>query len=132
MSSNPSLRDTTEAIIVAHKGESKLEIPAEHKLQDDKGTYTPWLVDSDYFTSLAQDHWVVAPESAQRIGHPAPFPVELVERLIKFYAYPGAHVVDPFGGSGTVGVAAQRLGCDATLFEISQQYCELAKERLGQ
>jgi len=129
--SAPSIRDTTECIIVAHKGSSSLEIPSAAKLKDDKSTYSAWLADGDYFMELAQDHWVIAPESAKRVKHPAPFPVELVERLMHFYAYPGAHVLDPFGGSGTVAVAAQKLGCDATIVEISQQYCELAKGRLS-
>jgi len=129
--SDPSIRDTTECIIVAHKGQSKLELPNEVKLKDEKGTYTEWLADVDEFMGMAQDHWVIAPESAQRVKHPAPFPVELAKRLIRFYAYPGAHVLDPFGGSGSVGLAAQELGCHATLIEISQQYCELAKGRLG-
>lgn len=131
LSSDPSIRDTTECIIVAHKGQSKLELPSEVKLKDEKGTYTEWLADVDEFMGMAQDHWVIAPESAQRVKHPAPFPVELAKRLIRFYAYPGAHVLDPFGGSGSVGLAAQELGCHATLIEISQQYCELAKGRLG-
>lgn len=129
--SDPSIRDTTECIIVAHKGQSKLELPDEVKRKDEKGTHTAWLADSDEFMGLAQDHWVIAPESAQRIGHPAPFPVELAARLIRFYAYPGAHILDPFGGSGTVGIAAKKLGCSATLIELSQKYCELAKERLN-
>ncbi len=130
MASSPSLRDTTECIIVAHKGSGTLDIPAEHKGKDDKGSYTPWLVDSDYFMELAQDHWVIGPESAQRVKHPAPFPTELVKRLIHFYGFPGCHVVDPFGGSGTVGVAAKALDCQATLFEISQDYCSLAEGRI--
>ena len=128
--SSPAIRDTTECIIVAHKGGDALEIPTEAKLRDEKGTYTEWLADGDYFMSLAQDHWVVAPESAQRVHHPAPFPVELVTRLMHFYAFPGAHVLDPFGGSGTVGVAAKQLGCKATLVEISAAYCALAQERI--
>ncbi len=127
---NPGLRDTTECVIVAHKGESDLEIPVEYRCHDDKGSYTAWLADSDYFMSLAQDHWQIAPESARRIGHPAPFPKELVRRLIHFYGFPGCHVVDPFGGSGTVGVVAKELGCQATLFEISEQYCQIATERI--
>lgn len=127
---NPSLRDTSEAIIVAHKGSAQLEIPAECRLKDDKGTHTAWLESSDYFMELAQDHWAVSPESARRVKHPAPFPVELVRRLIHFYAFPGAHVLDPFGGSGTVGVAAKALACAATLFEIDASYCEIATERI--
>jgi len=127
---NPGLRDTTECIIVAHKGDSDLAMPAEYRLRDDKGSHSAWLADSDYFMSLAQDHWKVAPESASRIGHPAPFPKELVRRLIHFYGFPGCHVADPFGGSGTVGVVAKELGCKATLFEISEQYSALAQERI--
>ena len=129
--SSPALRDTTECIIVAHKGSDTLEIPAEHKGVDDKGTHTCWLQDGDYFMELTQDHWVVAPESAQRVGHPAPFPVELVKRLMHFYAYPGAHVLDPFAGSGTVGVAAKTVGCQATLIEVSGNYCAIATERIN-
>ena len=53
----------------------------------------------------------------------------LAERLIRFYAYPGAHVLDPFAGSGTVGVAALRLGCRATLVDIDASYCALAQRR---
>lgn len=127
---DPGLRDTTECVIVAHKGQSNLEMPAEHRLHDEKGSYTAWLADSDYFMELAQDHWQIAPEQARRIGHPAPFPTELVRRLIHFYGFPGCHVADPFGGSGTVGVVAKELGCQATLFEISQDYSRLAEERI--
>lgn len=129
--SDPALRDTTEAIIVAHKGSGKLAIPDAVKAIDGKGAHTAALADSDYFMELAQDHWIVAPESAQRIGHPAPFPVELAKRLIDFYAYPGAHVLDPFGGSGTTAIAAMRADCSATLIEISAEYCRLAEERIA-
>jgi DNA modification methylase len=128
--SNPALRDTTECIIVAHKGDGTLILPEEVRRRDEKGTFTEWLADSDYFMELAQDHWVVAPESAQRVKHPAPFPVDLVTRLIHFYGFPGCHVLDPFGGSGTTAVSAKRLGCQATLVELSADYCALAQERL--
>ncbi len=83
----------------------------------------------ELFLALTQGLWQVAPESAQRFGHPAPFPAELAERLIRLYGYPGCHVVDPFGGSGTVGVAAQQLGCRATLVDIDAGYCALAARR---
>lgn len=130
--SDPTLRDTTEAIIVAHKGDGKLEIPDDARLWDDKGAHVGALASSDYFMELAQDHWIVGPESAQRIGHPAPFPVALVRRLIDFYAFPGAHVLDPFGGSGTTAIAAMEARCTATLIEMDAKYCQLAKERLNQ
>ena len=126
--SDPALRDCTEAIVIAHKGAGHLALPTDVVQHDDKGSYSP-LLPGELFLALTQDFWQVPPESAQRIGHPAPFPVELAERLIRLYGYPGCHVVDPFGGSGTVGVAAQRLGCRATLVDIDAGYCELAARR---
>ena len=129
--SDPSLRDTTEAIIVAHKGSSKLFIPEHAKQVDEKGTHTPALADSNYFMELAQDHWVVAPESARRVGHPAPFPVALARRLIDLYAYPGAHILDPFAGSGSTGIAATEAQCSVTLVEVDPAYCRMIEERLS-
>jgi DNA modification methylase len=127
---DPSLRDTTELIVVAHKERSNLPAPREALAHDDRGRrVSPWL-DARTFMELAQDHWLVAPERATRVGHPAPFPVALVERLIRFYAFPGSHVLDPFAGSGTVGIAALRLGCRATLVELDGAYCALAARRL--
>lgn len=128
---DPSLRDTSEVIIVAHKGSGKLAIPDDVRRFDAKGTHVTALADADYFMDLAQDHWVVAPESAQRVGHPAPFPVLLAKRLIDFYAYPGAHVLDPFGGSGTTAIAAIAAHCQVTLVEIDAAYCQLAKARIA-
>jgi DNA modification methylase/uncharacterized ParB-like nuclease family protein len=127
--SDPALRDTTEAILVAHKAPGRLALPDAVLAQDVKGRCSPWLADPADFMALAQDYWPVAPESATRLGHPAPFPAALAQRLIRFYAYPGAHVLDPFAGSGTVGVAALRLGCRATLVDIDPAYCALARSR---
>ena len=127
---DPSLRDTTESIVVAHKGSSHLAVPDGCLRRDASGPYSPFMPDADTFMALAQDHWQIAPESATAIGHPAPFPVALAERLIRFYAYPGAHVLDPFAGSGTVGVAALRLGCRATLVDIDASYCEPGAEEV--
>jgi site-specific DNA-methyltransferase (adenine-specific) len=73
---------------------------------------------------------MIPPESATAVGHPAPFPVALAERLIRFYAYPGAQILDPFAGSGSTGLAALRLGCRATLVDIDATYCTLARRRL--
>ena len=126
---NPTLRDRTEAILVAHTGAGKLAVPADALQRDDKGAYSP-LLPGALFLALTQDLWTLAPESAQRIGHPAPFPVELAERLIRLYGYPGCHVLDPFAGSGTVGVAARKLGCRATLVDIDADYCRLAQARV--
>ena len=126
---DPSLRDTTETIVVAHKGSSHLQVPDGCLRRDASGPYSPLMPDADTFMALAQDHWQIAPESASAVGHPAPFPIALAERLIRFYAYPGAQILDPFAGSGTTGLAAARLGCRATLVDIDASYCALAQRR---
>ena len=127
---NPCLRDTTEVILVAHKGSAGLAVPPGACPRDGKGrARSPWL-DGRLFMELAQDHWRVAPEHKTRVQHPAPFPVALAERLIRFYGFPGCHVIDPFAGSGTVGVAAARLGCRATLLDIDPDYCAVAEARV--
>lgn len=128
--SSPSLRDTTECILVAHKTLSRAPVPRAVLCRDAKGTHSPWLESSGYFMELSQDHWLVAPESARRIGHPAPFPTELVQRLAHFFGWPGCTLLDPFGGSGTVGVVAARLGCKAHVVDVDPEYCALAARRI--
>jgi DNA modification methylase len=75
--------------------------------------------------------WSIAktPEEA-KLSHPAMFPLELCERLIKIYTRVGDVVLDPFMGSGSVLVAAKKLGRKGIGFEIVPEYVELAKKRL--
>ncbi len=66
-------------------------------------------------------------------GHPAEKPVALIERLLDISAIDaGGHILDPFAGSGTTGVAARALGVRSTLIEADERYCELITERLSQ
>lgn len=76
--------------------------------------------------------WKFSGEDPRRVGHPAPFPVELPRRCIKLFSYPGDLVLDPFAGSGTTLIAARMLGRRAIGVEISREYCETAKRRLLQ
>lgn len=128
---NPTLRDTTERIIVANKGRpgQGMDIPGYVKKRDKKGVYSSFLEDGSLFRELTQDHWQVSPESKSKIKHPAPFPVAIPERLIRLYAYPGALILDPFAGSGTTGVAAIQLRCKCILVDIDYDYCKLAFRR---
>jgi len=64
-------------------------------------------------------------------AHFATFPPELVERCIKAGCQNGGHVLDPFGGAGTTGLVADRLGRDCTLIELNQNYVELARSRIA-
>lgn len=132
----PSLRDTCEAVIVARKLGTPLALPPGALVADVGGgpDVSPWL-SGEVFMSLTQDHWQIAPESATRVGHPAPFPVQLAENLIRLYGWPGCTVLDPFAGAGTVGVAALGLPagerCRVLLVDQSAQYCALAQARVS-
>ena len=76
--------------------------------------------------------WEMTPAKAKKIGHPAPFPVELPKRLIKLHSFVGDTVLDPFMGSGTTAIAAQELGRNAIGYEISEEYVDLSKKLLAQ
>jgi site-specific DNA-methyltransferase (adenine-specific) len=70
------------------------------------------------------------PESARRVGHPAPFPLELPARLIELYTFAGDVVLDPFLGSGTTALAAQQAGRRYVGYDTSEDYVALARRRL--
>ena len=72
--------------------------------------------------------WQIPPESAKRVGHPAPFPVDLAKRVIQLYSYVDDVVLDPFAGSGTTCVAAAALGRYYVGYDISEAMIEQAKK----
>jgi site-specific DNA-methyltransferase (adenine-specific) len=77
------------------------------------------------------DVWELAPESAMRVNHPAPFPVELPQRLIDLYTYRSDVVLDPFMGSGTTAVAAVRTGRHFLGYDTDDAYAKAARERVA-
>lgn len=64
-------------------------------------------------------------------AHFATFPPELAERCIKAGSPPAGHVLDPFGGAGTTGLVADRLGRDCTLIELNPEYAAMARRRIS-
>ena len=62
--------------------------------------------------------------------HPTHKPLEVVEPILRYSCPPGGTVLDPFAGSGTVGVAAKRNGRAAILIEIDDNYAEMARKRI--
>lgn len=128
---NPYLRDVCELIVVG-KTPGSLDIPQEFLVRDRNKVVSPWL-SSEEFVAYTRDYWEFETSTPSKAhGHPASFPVELPRRLIKLFAYSGATVLDPFAGSGTVGLAAKELGCSAVLVDIDQSYCNLMRDRISQ
>jgi len=73
--------------------------------------------------------WTFNGES-RKIGHPAPFPIELPKRCIKLFSFVGDMVFDPFLGSGTTLLACQQTARRGIGIEVDKEYCRLAVERL--
>ena len=74
--------------------------------------------------------WTFMGESKKRIGHPAPFPIELPRRCIKLFSFVGDTILDPFVGSGTTLIACVKTGRIGVGVDIDESYCELAKKRI--
>jgi len=62
--------------------------------------------------------------------HPAPYPAELAERLVRMFSFVGDTVFDPFLGTGTTSLAASRWGRNSIGVEVDEQYLESARQRL--
>ena len=125
---NPVLRDLTERVVIASKGRFDRARTAAKREQE--GLPHRSTIGKDRFLDLTLDVWEFPPESATRVGHPAPFPVELPERLIELYTFEDDLVLDPFMGSGSTGVAAVRTGRRWAGYETDAGYAEAAAERI--
>ena len=116
--SNPTLRDVHEYILVFCKGTFK-----RHPIKQN-------TIGRDDFIENTKSIWRFHAVSAKKIGHPAPFPIELPLRLIHLYSYEGDIVLDPFMGSGTTAKAAQETRRKYIGYEIEESYIKIAKKRL--
>ena len=102
------VRDITERVVIASKG--RFDRAKGRPERERSGLPSESTIDADEFMAATLDVWDIPPESARRVGHPAPFPVELPQRLIELYTYRDDLVLDPFLGSGSTAVAAARTG----------------------
>lgn len=119
--SNPVLRDTHEYILVFSKGAFSRKKPEG---KDD-------TISREQFLEWTKSVWVMNPESADHVGHPAPFPLELPYRLVQLYSFKGDIVLDPFMGSGSTAIAALQSERKYIGYEINPDYLKLAEERIA-
>ena len=118
--SNPVLRDTHEYILVFSKG------AFERRKEEKENTIT-----REQFLEWTKSVWTMNPESAKKVNHPAPFPVELPYRLTQLYTFKGDIVLDPFIGSGSTAIAALTSERKFIGYEIDPQYIQIAEERIA-
>ena len=120
--SNPILRDIHEYILVYSKGEFGRKNSRSNK--DDS-------ISKDAFLENTKSIWKFPTASARKVGHPAPFPIELPKRLIELYSFENDIILDPFAGSGTTAIAAKTTNRNYIMIDINSDYCKLAKERIN-
>ena len=116
--SNPVIRDIHEYCLVFSKDSMK---------NSTKGEPT---IEKEEFMESTLSIWNISPARARKIGHPAPFPVELAKRFINLYSFKNDLILDPFIGSGSTAIAAKLLDRDYIGYELNPEYVEIAKNRL--
>ena len=127
---NPVLRDLTERVVIASKG--RFDRARSVRRRQEEGLPHHTGISPDEFMEATLDLWTIPPESARRVGHPAPFPVELPQRLIGLYTFEDDVVLDPFMGSGTTVVAAIRSHRRYLGYDSDAGYVETARHRVKQ
>ena len=118
--SNPVLRDYHEYILIFSK-----ESYSKNKSQEKRDT-----IEHDDFINWTKSIWTFPAVNAKKIGHPAPFPVELPHRLINLYSYEDDVVLDPFCGSGTTCLAAIQNKRNYIAYDINEDYIRLSQKRI--
>jgi site-specific DNA-methyltransferase (adenine-specific) len=120
--SNPTLRDVHEYILIFSKNTFGRKNPLKREN----------TISRDEFLELTKSIWTFPSESARKIGHPAPFPVELPYRTIQLYTFEGDVVLDPFMGSGQTAIAAIKSKRSYVGYEIDAEYVRLAERRISE
>jgi len=117
--SAPYVIAPVEVIVILYKKRWKKE--SRRRISDiNKAEFQEWT----------NGVWNFSGESKRKVGHPAPFPVELPKRCIKLFSFVGDTILDPFLGSGSTLIACSQTGRKGIGIEIDPGYCEIAKQRV--
>lgn len=120
--SSPYMKYTWEFVEIFCKGDLKHE-----------GSQSEADISADEFKQWVNAKWSIAPERNMReYGHPAMFPEELANRILKLFSFRNDYVLDPFAGVGTTALTAKKSGRRYLGIDISPEYCETAERRLSQ
>jgi len=123
---NPVLRDVHEYIMIFSKEAFSRKPTAVSGQPSEKND----TISRDEFLEFTKSVWTFPAESARKVGHPAPFPVELPYRLIQLYTFKDDVVLDPFCGSGSTCIAASKAGRRYIGYDNKREYVGLAEKRL--
>jgi len=127
---NPVLRDLTERVVIASKG--RFDRSLSRAVRQARGLPSGISLTKEEFIEATTDVWELPSERATRVGHPAPFPVELPLRLIELFTYEGDLVLDPFMGSGTTAAAAVRSRRHYVGYDTESEYVRIAEQRVSE
>jgi site-specific DNA-methyltransferase (adenine-specific) len=117
-------------VIIASKG--RFDRAVSRTAREQRGLPHKATIETDDFLEATIDVWEMPSASATRVGHPAPFPIDLPRRLIELYTYAGDLVLDPFIGSGTTALAAVETRRHYVGFDTEPAYIELATQRIAE
>jgi len=123
--SNPTLRDIHEYILIFSKGDYKRQLSKEEK------NYRKNTINREQFMEWTKSVWQMNAVSARKIGHPAPFPEELPNRLMQLYSFTSDIILDPFMGSGTTALSAIKTKRHYVGYDNNKEYIELAEKRIN-
>jgi DNA modification methylase len=118
------VKNDTEFILLLRKGGKYRSVPPVQKALS--------MLTKEEMQGWLRSGWNDVPgASTTKTKHPAPYPVEVAERLIRLFSFAGDTVLDPFLGTGTTTTAAIRAGRNSIGVEVEPSYLEIARRNLS-
>ncbi len=116
------IKNDIEYILFLRKGGEYRSVPTLQKALS--------MLTREEMKTWQRSIWSDLPGASTRDGHPAPYPVEVAQRLIKLFSFAGDTVLDPFAGTGSTSQAAIMSGRNSIANDIESAYVEIARQRI--